>query len=168
MEKTDITFKICDVRVNCRAVAVIIDNDSILFQKRNTDSAWALPGGKIAILEKGIDTINREMKEEIGEEIEISELYDVEENFFEYNEEKYHEYMFIYLAKLKDDSRINDNKFFDGIETNKHLQFAWFNREDLEKYNIVPFEIIEVLKNIVDNNSNNIVKSRLRRYQNER
>ena len=33
-EPTDITFKICNVRVNCRAVAIILNEGNILFQKR--------------------------------------------------------------------------------------------------------------------------------------
>ena len=33
-EPTDITFKICNVRVNCRAVAIILNEGNILFKKR--------------------------------------------------------------------------------------------------------------------------------------
>lgn len=41
-EPTDIT----NVRVNCRAVAIILNEGNILFKKRETDPAWALPRGK--------------------------------------------------------------------------------------------------------------------------
>ena len=162
-EPTDITFKICNVRVNCRAVAIILNEGNILFQKRETDPVWALPGGKIAVLEKGQDTINRELNEEIGEPVEVSNLYDVEENFFEYNGEQFHEYMFLYLAKLKEYSNLKNEKFFDGVEKKKHLKFAWFNKEELDKYNVVPIEIKDTLKEIIDTNKQNMVKSRIRR-----
>lgn len=132
-EPTDITFKICNVRVNCRAVAIILNEGNILFQKRETDPVWALPGGKIAVLEKGKDTINRELNEEIGEPVEVSNLYDVEENFF------------------------------DGVEKKKHLKFAWFNKEELDIYNVVPIEIKAALKEIIDANEQNVVKSKIRR-----
>ena len=33
-EKTDLQYEICGVVVNCRAVAIIINNNKILFQKR--------------------------------------------------------------------------------------------------------------------------------------
>ena len=105
-------------------MAVIVNNGSILFQKRENDPVWALPGGKVAILEKGEQTIQRELEEEIGEKVEVSSLFDVKENFFEYNDEKYHEYMFMYLASLKKDSKLKDSKFFDGIEKQKHLKYA--------------------------------------------
>lgn len=162
-EPTDITFKICDVRVNCRAVAIILNGGNILFQKRETDLVWALPGGKIAILEKGKDTINRELNEEIGEFVEVSNLYDVKENFFEYNQEKFHEYMFLYLARLKENSSLRNEKFFDGVEKKKHLKFAWFNKEELDEYNIVPIEIKDTLKEIIDTNEKDVVKFKVRR-----
>lgn len=160
---TDITFKICNVRVNCRAVAIILNEGNILFQKRETDPVWALPGGKIAVLEKGKDTINRELNEEIGEPVEVSNFYDVEENFFEYNGEQFHEYMFLYLAKLKEYSNLKNEKFFDGVEKKKHLKFAWFNKEELDIYNVVPIEIKDALKEIIDANEQSVVKSKIRR-----
>ncbi len=73
--------------------------------------------------------------------MEVSNLYDVEENFFEYNGEQFHEYMFLYLAKLKEYSNLKNEKFFDGVEKKKHLKFAWFNKEELDIYNVVPIEI---------------------------
>ena len=162
-QPTDITFKICNVRVNCRAVAIILNKGNILFQKRETDPVWALPGGKIAVLEKGKDTINRELNEEIGEPVEVSNLYNVEENFFEYKGEQFHEYMFLYLAKLKENSDLKYEKFFDGVEKQKHLKFAWFNKDELDEYDIVPVEIKDTLKEIIHTNEQNVVKSRIRR-----
>lgn len=162
-EPTDITFKICNVRVNCRAVAIILNEGNILFQKRETDPVWALPGGKIAVLEKGRDTINRELNEEIGEAVEVSSLYNVEENFFEYNGEQFHEYMFLYLAKLNEYSNLKYKKFFDGVEKGKNLKFAWFNKKELDMYNVVPVEIKDILKEIIDAKEQNVVKSKMRR-----
>ena len=98
------------------------------------------PEEKIRVGEKSEDTIKRELNEEIGEPVEVSNLYDVEENFFEYNGEQFHEYMFLYLAKLKEYSNLKKEKFFDGVEKKKHLKFAWFNKEELDIYNVVPIE----------------------------
>ena len=161
-EKTDITFEICDVIVNVRAVAIIINGGCVLFQKKQKDLVWALPGGKIAIMEKGNETIKRELKEEIGEEVEVSELFDVRENFFTYNNKKFHEYMFLYFANLKSDSKLKYHKFFDGVEVNKHLKFAWFNSEELEKYDVVPIDIIDMLRDIIEKNTDKREVSRCR------
>lgn len=162
-EKTDITFEICDVIVNVRAVAIIINNGCVLFQKKENDLVWALPGGKIAIMEKGNETIKRELREEIGEEVEVSELFDVRENFFTYNNKGFHEYMFLYFAKLKNDSKLKNNKFFDGVEVNKHLKFVWLNSKELEEYNVVPVDIIGMLRDIIGEKNGKLGMSRVRR-----
>lgn len=60
--------------------------------------------------------------------------------------------MFMYLASLKKDSKLKDSKFFDGIEKQKHLKYAWLNSEELNPDNIVPVEIVDMLKNIIENN----------------
>lgn len=71
--------------------------------------------------------------------------------------------MFLYLVKLKEYSNLKNEKFFDGVEKKKHLKFAWFNKEELDKYNVVPIEIKDTLKKIIDTNEQNMVKSRIRR-----
>ena len=66
MKEKDINVKIYDYILNCRAVAIIIKNNKILFQKRKQDKFWALPGGKIRIDETGEEAIKRELNEELG------------------------------------------------------------------------------------------------------
>ena len=148
-EPTDITFKVGEVRVNCRAAAVIVHDGQILFQKREQDSVWALPGGKIAILEKGKDTIKREMSQEIGEDVEVSKSYGVIENFFEFNGEHFHEFLMCHSASLPADSKFYEKKFFPGIEEEKHLQFAWFDAKELDEYSIAPPQMKPFLKKVI-------------------
>ena len=71
--------------------------------------------------------------------------------------------MFLYLEKLKEYSNLKKEKFFDGVEKKKHLKFAWFNKEELDIYNVVPIEIKDALKEIIDANEQNVVKSKIRR-----
>lgn len=85
------------------------------------------------------------------------------ENFFTYDNEKFHEYMFMYLASLKEGSKIKDTKYFDGIEVNKHLKYAWFNEDDLNSISIAPIETKEKLIELIDNPKKNMVKSKIRR-----
>ncbi len=58
--------------------------------------------------------------------------------------------MFLYLVKLKEYSNLKYENFFDGVEKKKHLKFAWFNKEELDNYNIVPVEIKDTLKEIIN------------------
>lgn len=58
MKSRDINIRIEDYILNCRAVAIIVNNDRILFQKRKQDEFWALLGRKFR--RKTIDKFKRE------------------------------------------------------------------------------------------------------------
>lgn len=49
------------------------------------------------------------------------------------------------------------------MKKKKHLKFAWFNKEELDEYNIVPIEIKDTLKEIIDTNEKDVVKFKVRR-----
>ena len=49
LKEKDINVKIQDVLLNVRAVAIIVHDNKVLFQKRKQDEFWALPGGKIRV-----------------------------------------------------------------------------------------------------------------------
>ena len=63
MENDDINVLISNNIFTCRVAALIEKNGKILFQKRKNDLVWALPGGKIRVLEKLDDGIRREIFE---------------------------------------------------------------------------------------------------------
>ena len=56
---------------------VIFDGDSVLLAKRGQEPAkgtWSLPGGAVELGEKVIDALKREIREEIGIEIQVGGL----------------------------------------------------------------------------------------------
>jgi ADP-ribose pyrophosphatase YjhB (NUDIX family) len=56
---------------------VIFDGDSVLLAKRGQEPAkgtWSLPGGAVELGEKVIDALKREIREEVGIEIEVGGL----------------------------------------------------------------------------------------------
>ena len=149
-EKTDLQYEICGVVVNCRAVAIITNNNKILLQKRKQDEFWALPGGKIAVLEKGKETVKRELFEEMGVDVEVSELLDVEENFFSFKGKEFHEFIFMYLTSLNNNMRLEKIKEFNGVEEKKNLVFKWFDKDDITENNIRPAFLNEKLIKMMD------------------
>jgi len=57
--------------------AVIFDGASVLLARRGQEPAkgtWSLPGGAVELGEKVVDALKREIREEIGIEIEVSGL----------------------------------------------------------------------------------------------
>lgn len=61
-------------RFNFRIAGVSIHNNKILLHRTEKDSFWTLPGGRNEFNEFSKDTLLREMKEEIGENVEIERL----------------------------------------------------------------------------------------------
>lgn len=154
MEKTDIQFEIEGITVNCRAVGILFNSNKILFQKRQKDNFWALPGGKISIMEKGYHAVKRELNEELGINLDPqipNDLLDVKENFFEYEGKKFHEFIFIYSMELPKNSDILfHDESFAGAEKGKDLVFKWLNKEQILSENIAPNFMVNDLIDYID------------------
>ena len=141
----DINVKVNDINFVCRSCAVIRNGDKVLFQKRKNYKYYALPGGKIEVLETVKDALKRELIEELGVEVEVKDIVSVVENFFEFNNEKVHQYIFSYEVKLLDD-KYNNLDEFEGIETLKEVIFKWFDIDELDEEFIKPNYLVKQLK----------------------
>ena len=152
MKEKDINFKVDDYIFNLRAVAIIIHDNKILFQKRKQDKFWALPGGKAKVGETTEETIKRELKEEIGiEKCSIEKMHSVSEYFFKFEKNKYHQYIFAYIVKIKNRKPLKTQNF-NGIEEDQNLVFKWFDINNLKTAPIKP----EFLKdNLINLNKTN-------------
>jgi 8-oxo-dGTP diphosphatase len=70
---------------------VIFDGSSVLLAKRGQEPAkgtWSLPGGAVELGEKVIDALKREIREEIGIEIEVGGLIRVLDRIIHDEEKK--------------------------------------------------------------------------------
>ena len=140
MENDDINVLISNNIFTCRVAALIEKNGKILFQKRKNDLVWALPGGKIRVLEKLDDGIRREIFEELGVGIKNLKMASVTENFFNDKDKKVHQYIFTYKCEL--DSDKNDDKIeFDSIEENKNVIYRWIEKSKIDDFEIRPDNI---------------------------
>lgn len=150
MKDRDINIKIADYILNCRAVAIIENEGKILFQKRENDKFWALPGGKVEVGEPTKETVKRELSEELGiKNFEIDNVNTVAEHFFEFNGEKFHQYIFGHKVKVDLSEWIFANKYeFKGIEENKKIIFKWIDIDKLDLTPLKPDFLKEQLKNI--------------------
>lgn len=142
----DLTIKVEDYKLNIRA-AVIIEHEGKILAHRNLNSNhYALLGGRIGIGESSEYTIKREVKEELGREIEITGYISTIENFFELKGEKYHEIMFIYKAEFKNKEDKNIKETLKNIEGKDYLQYEWLDINKLDNYPLKPESIKTILK----------------------
>lgn len=144
----DLTIDLKEGRLNCRAAGIIIHDSKVLFHKNTNDPYYALIGGRVQICESSADTIVREIKEEIGKDVEITGYVSTIENFFEAKGKKYHEIMFVHSVEFcnKDDKKITDT--LHNIEGGKdgNVNYEWLEICDIDNYDIRPGVIKDVLK----------------------
>lgn len=142
----DITINVEDYKLNVRAGAVIIHNNKVLVHRNINSDHYAIIGGRVAIGEDSGTTIKREIKEEIGKEIEITGYVATIENFFEMKGSKYHEIMFIYKAEFQNKEDQTTTETIKNIEGKDYLQYEWIEIDKIEQYPLKPQIMKEILK----------------------
>ena len=141
----DLTVVLDNKKLNIRACALIIHNNKLLVHNNINENHVALVGGRVKIGESSEDTLKREIKEEMGKEIEILEYVSTIENFFDADDMPYHEIMFVYRVDFKDDA---DKKIIDSIkniEGEDELRYDWIDLDKIEQYPLKP----QILKRMI-------------------
>ena len=142
----DITLDVNNYKLNVRAAGVMIHNGKILVHRNVNSDHYALIGGRVEIGENSVDTIKREIKEELGKDIEIIGYISTIENFFEMKNSKYHEIMFVHKIEfiIEDDKKIEYT--MKNIEGKEYLQYEWIEINKIDEYPLVPKVIKSILK----------------------
>jgi len=142
----DLTINVGDYKLNVRAAAVIIHNNKVLVHRNINSDHYALVGGRIEIGENSVDTIKREIKEELGKDVEITGYISTIENFFEMDGSKYHEIMFVHKIEFvnKEDKLIEHT--LKNIEGKDYLRYEWLELDKIDNYPLLPIAIKEILK----------------------
>ena len=142
----DITIDVDDYKLNVRAAGVMIHNGKILVHKNVNSDHYALIGGRVEIGENSADTVKREIKEELGKDIEITGYISTIENFFEMKGSKYHEIMFVHKIEFTNEEDKKIEYTIKNIEGKDYLQYEWIELEKIAEYEVVPKVIKDVLK----------------------
>lgn len=142
----DITIDVQDYKLNVRAAGIMIHNGKILVHKNIDSNHYALIGGRVEIGENSADTIKREIREELGKEIEITGYISTIENFFEMKGSKYHEIMFVHKIEFKNEEDKKIEYTMKNVEGKDYLQYEWIELDKIDEYPLVPKVIKSVLK----------------------
>lgn len=135
---------------NLKVAAVVQKDNQILFKRPMGDDHYTLPGGRVKFGETTEQAIVREVDEELNIQITIKKLLLINENFFEYDTDEYHEVLFIYLCESSGSGQL---KKID--EDDKQVQ--WININELQQFNIDPSHLIDDLKQLPTNIKHKIV-----------
>ena len=142
----DLTIDIKDYKLNIRAACIIKHNNKVLLHKSDDRNHYCLIGGRVELGENSENTIRREIKEELGKEIDIIGYVSTIENFFKFEGSKYHEYMFVYEAEFRDEKDRLIEETLSNIEGNDYLKYYWGDLKDIDNVDIKPKVIKDILK----------------------
>ena len=142
----DLTIDVENYKLNVRAAGIIIHNGKVLVHRNIKYDHYALIGGRVEIGEDSATTVKREIKEELGKEIEITGYIATIENFFEMKGSKYHEIMFIHKAEFTDEDDKNIECTMKNIEGTDYLQYEWLDLKKMDEYSLLPIAVKDILK----------------------
>lgn len=143
----DVNFIANDYQFIFRTSALIFnkDLDKVLLFNVEGRNFYLLPGGKVQKLDSSLNSLKREMLEELGEyysNIDF-EFLGVSEEFVNAKGLDNHQINIIYKGIYKKEIV---KKKFKGLEGN-WINFEWMDIEDLNDINIFPSKIKEIIKN---------------------
>ena len=134
----DLSVVVGDAKFNYRVGLLIEKGSEFLVEVNPAFDYVVIPGGRVKTLESSSEALIREIKEEMG--IDINE-YEVEmisiiENFFEFENEKVHELFLVYRMKIEeDDMRFKNNmKNMDSVAS----YYEWVSKEDIKNIRLLP------------------------------
>ena len=142
----DLTINVEDYLLNVRAAGVIIHNNKLLVHKNEKPNHYCLIGGRVEIGEDSETALKREIKEEIGKEVYITDYISTIEDFFEFEGKKVHEIMFIHRAEFVDEDDKKIEYSLKNVEGKDYLHYEWLDLNKLENYLILPSIVKNILK----------------------
>ena len=136
-------------RFGYRVAGVALDRDRILLFRAESDDFWALPGGRVELLETSAEALSREMQEELEVKVGVGRLLWVVENFFEYQDVSFQEMGLYFLMSFPTGSDIYEKtEVFEGYEEGYRLFFKWFPVNTLSEALIRPSFLSAALRSI--------------------
>ena len=123
---------------NYRVVGVAIHENSVLLHQGEGEDFWTFPGGRAEFGETAEQTLKREMREEIGADVEVIRLLWFVESFYTYADIQTHEIALYFLMRLPPAPEYKGS--FLGEEETMKLTFQWFplNLEVLSSLPLLP------------------------------
>ncbi len=142
----DLQYKSQSGMFNTRVVGICVKENKVFISKLKGDKFWTFVGGKPNFGESTADAVLREFEEEVGAKLSIDRIAAVIENFFEFQENNWHQYIFFYI--LKDEENVLE--IFEGeraIKDNAKGIYKWVDIADLKNESIKPDCLVKILTN---------------------
>src|SRR5687768_3962152 len=122
-----------------RASALIVrDGRGLLNAIKGREPVWFLPGGTGEFGETAGATLRRELREELGVDVEIGRLLWVVEHFFDLNGRRWHQLAWIHEVTLPDDCEAVRRSAWEADGTDTRDVFRWTPLAELRSLRVLP------------------------------
>lgn len=144
----DITVKVNDMYLNIRVGMIFKYNGKVLIEiHKNRVGNSVIPGGRLKINESRIDAIKREIKEEMNYVLEDNRIIfkDTIENFYEFDNQKYHELFFVY-EYVMDDEIYHKLEEIKENSDNPKTEYIFVGYDEFDEVYLLPMELRSLIK----------------------
>ena len=126
-----------DTSFHFRARGLIEQDGKFLIARGCGAECYHIPGGHVQVGEDTKQAICRELKEEIGCDVYVGNLFCVEEIFYNFNNQSCHSLALHYCIKPK-------NKITVQSKTND-LEFKWVTKDELKNIDLRPEPVKQLI-----------------------
>lgn len=132
-------------RFSLRVRGLIKLDDKYLIIRTGEDYFF-LPGGHVEIGENTKIALIREIKEEVGIDVNIKNIFCIHEQFYQNKNMNWHENVFYYIVEPTNNIH---TKNWETIENDKgilkNLEFIWVNTKELKEIDLRPLVIKDLI-----------------------
>jgi ADP-ribose pyrophosphatase YjhB (NUDIX family) len=108
---------------------------------------WFTPGGRVEMGEPAVAALRREMREELGVEVEVGRLLWVVENFFQHDGTPTQELALMFLITLPPGCALLDTQYEHRcVDAGVPMTFGWFPLDRLDEVALVPVFLRRALR----------------------
>jgi 8-oxo-dGTP pyrophosphatase MutT (NUDIX family) len=122
-----------NIRFHYRVAGVAIQADHVLLHQSNEETYWILPGGRVEAGETSSQALRREMREELGQDVDVGRLLWIVESFLRFDGRRVHGLGLYYQLTLS--APLDPFEVMDG---QTRLSFAWHPLSRLSDLTVYP------------------------------